>query len=179
MADLAKYIESCWHNVDSLSFVIVRVTEVSDIRLSSWGDCSVSVSLDVWQLGLVEFVIRSYDLIDPSSLPFSSHWRDHIMLLMHSSSSISYLCLHHCRSLSSECLYGLEEVDHSLVPHPLQDDAQGDEYTSPSNTSTDQHAQWQTLVTNYHIHYISFFETTSCGPRTGSMFGNMYIVLYS
>lgn len=58
----------------------------------------------------------------------------------------SYLRLHHGWPLSTEHLDGLEQVDHSLVPHPLQNNAQGDEHTSPPNTSTNSH----TLLNPYY-----------------------------
>lgn len=50
----------------------------------------------------------------------------------------AYLCLHHCRALCAEGLHGLEHVNHTLVPHALQDNAQGDEHTGAAHTSTAQ-----------------------------------------
>lgn len=50
----------------------------------------------------------------------------------------AYLCLHHCRALCAEGLHRLEHVNHTLVPHALQDNAQGDEHTGAAHTSTAQ-----------------------------------------
>ena len=52
-------------------------------------------------------------------------------------SSVAYLCLHHGWSLRAQHLYGLKHVDDSLVPHPLQHDAQCDEYSRPAHSSTE------------------------------------------
>lgn len=46
------------------------------------------------------------------------------------------LCLNGGRSLSAQHLHCLEDVHHSLVPHPLQDDTEGDEHTRPPHSST-------------------------------------------
>lgn len=55
-------------------------------------------------------------------------------------SSVAYLCLHHGWSLRAQHLYGLKHVDDSLVPHPLQHDAQCDEHPRPAHTSTEKQA---------------------------------------
>ena len=55
-------------------------------------------------------------------------------------SSVAYLCLHHGWSLRAQHLYGLEHVDDSLVPHPLQHDAQCDEHPRPAHASTEKQA---------------------------------------
>lgn len=49
-----------------------------------------------------------------------------------------YLCLHHGWSLCAQRLHGLEHVHHTLVAHPLQDDAQSDEHPGAAHASTAQ-----------------------------------------
>ena len=47
--------------------------------------------------------------------------------------AMSYQCLDHGWTLDSEVLDGLEHVHQSLSHHPLQDDVQGNEYSTPPN----------------------------------------------
>ncbi len=48
----------------------------------------------------------------------------------------AHLCLNGGGSLGAQHLDSLKDVYHSLVPHPLQHDAEGDEYTSPPYSGT-------------------------------------------
>lgn len=50
----------------------------------------------------------------------------------------AYLCLHHCRALCAEGLHGLEHVNHTLIPHAFQGDAQSDKHSGAAHTSTAQ-----------------------------------------
>lgn len=47
-----------------------------------------------------------------------------------------HLCLNGGRSLGAQHLDSLEDVHHALVPHPLQNDAEGDEHTGPAHSGT-------------------------------------------
>lgn len=105
-----------------------------------------------------------------------------VPLVMNAPASHWYLCLHHSRPLSSESLDGLEEVDHSFIPHPFQDDAQSNKHTSPPNTSTGKHTlsllywnvslkashvrSWQPnrLYTVKNTHTLSYLQWTVMGP---------------
>jgi len=64
----------------------------------------------------------------------------------------TYISLHHSLSLSSQHFDGLEHIHNSLIPHSLQDNAEGDEYTSTANTSTGRGDQ--ILSTGYLYIYI-------------------------
>ena len=48
------------------------------------------------------------------------------------------LCLDHGGSLCPESPHCLEDIHHSLILHPLQHDAQGDEHTRPPDTSAEK-----------------------------------------
>ena len=48
------------------------------------------------------------------------------------------LCLDHGGSLCPECPHCLEDIHHSLILHPLQHDAQGDEHTRPPDTGAEK-----------------------------------------
>lgn len=48
----------------------------------------------------------------------------------------TYLRLHHGRALCAQGLHRLEHVHHTLVAHPLQDDAQSDEHPGAAHAST-------------------------------------------
>lgn len=50
----------------------------------------------------------------------------------------AYLCLHHCRALCAEGLHGLEHVNHTLIPHAFQGNAQSDKHPGTAHTSTAQ-----------------------------------------
>ena len=52
-----------------------------------------------------------------------------------------YLALDHGWPLSPESPDGLEDIHHSLVPDPLQHDAQGDEDAGPPDASTGGHME--------------------------------------
>jgi len=60
----------------------------------------------------------------------------------------SHLCLHHGWSLSTQHFDSLEDVDHSLVTHPLQYYTQSDKYTCPANAST-AHAHPKTCENSF------------------------------
>lgn len=56
------------------------------------------------------------------------------------------LGLHHRWSLGAKSLHRLEEIDHSLVPHPLQHDAEGDEHSGPAHPGTAVYSDWSVLA---------------------------------
>ena len=51
----------------------------------------------------------------------------------------AHLGLHHGWPLRPQHLDRLEDVDHALVPHPLQHDAEGDEDPGPAHPRTETH----------------------------------------
>lgn len=48
----------------------------------------------------------------------------------------AHFCLNSGWPLGAQHLNGLEDVHHTLVPHPLQYNTEGDEHASPSYSST-------------------------------------------
>lgn len=63
---------------------------------------------------------------------------------------ISNLSLDHSWPLCSEHLHRLEDVNHAFITHSFQNDAEGDEDSGPSHSSTKQ-AQMQNGTTKSHI----------------------------
>ena len=56
-------------------------------------------------------------------------------------SVLTYNCLDHGRSLYPQHLHCLVHVHYGFITHPLQDDTQGHEHTSTTDSSTDNNTR--------------------------------------
>lgn len=72
----------------------------------------------------------------------------------------NYLRLDHGRPLRSQNPGRLEHIDHALILHPLQDDAQGDEDASSTNASTEKGQQL-----SIDFQHQSLLKTITCSAQ--------------